>query len=140
MMWEETRISIRKLVEDMEQLSYADIEPPQFYLGFLERLIAALAAIGGAVWLPNSEGELKIAHEFNLDKTGLGRTEDDLREHARLMERLLDEETGALVRPGFAANEAFPFANPTEYLLVCHPVEFGSRLQGVVEVFQRPVS
>ena len=47
---DQTRQQIRGLVHEIESLSRSEASPEEFYQGFLHRVVAALAAIGGAVW------------------------------------------------------------------------------------------
>ena len=45
---DQTRQQIRGLVSEIESLSRSDVAPAEFYEGFLNRLVQALAAEGGA--------------------------------------------------------------------------------------------
>ena len=47
---EQTRRYIRQLVTEINHLSGSDIPPQQFFGEFLQRVVAAVAAVGGAVW------------------------------------------------------------------------------------------
>src|SRR5690606_4656665 len=71
---EETRSQIRQLIQEITQLSQADISLDAFYDGFLTRVVAALAASGGAIWSIESDGRLQLQYQANLAATGL--TED----------------------------------------------------------------
>ena len=41
---------IRGLVDEIAQLSKQDLDPQIYYGEFLQRIVTALAAVGGAVW------------------------------------------------------------------------------------------
>ena len=57
---EQTRQQIRGLVGEISQLAKQEISPEEFYGEFLSRVVSALAAQGGAVWVLNSEGNLAL--------------------------------------------------------------------------------
>jgi hypothetical protein len=48
---EQTKNQIRKLVAEIADLAESDMQPSEFYVEFLNRSIAAVAASGGALWL-----------------------------------------------------------------------------------------
>ena len=48
---EETKQQIRGLVREIAQLAQSDISVEEFYAGFLGRVVSALAADGGAIWM-----------------------------------------------------------------------------------------
>jgi hypothetical protein len=58
---DQTRQQIRGLVSEIETLSRSDVAPAEFYEGFLNRLVQALAAEGGAVWVVGEAGRLELA-------------------------------------------------------------------------------
>src|SRR6185312_3425793 len=48
---EQTKNQIRKLVAEIADLAESDIQPAEFHVEFLNRVVAAVAASGGALWL-----------------------------------------------------------------------------------------
>ena len=54
---EQTKNQIRKLVAEIADLAESDIQPAEFYVEFLNRAVAAVAASGGAFWLMDGRGE-----------------------------------------------------------------------------------
>ncbi len=46
---EQTKNQIRKLVAEIADLAESDIQPPEFYVEFLNRVVAAVAASGRRV-------------------------------------------------------------------------------------------
>ena len=52
---EQTKQQIRTLVSEISQLSKSELTAEEYYAAFLQRIVSALAAIGGAIWLA-SEG------------------------------------------------------------------------------------
>jgi hypothetical protein len=63
---EQTKQQIRMLVNEISQLAKSDITPGQFYGEFLPRVVSALAAIGGAVWVLEDQGRLALGYQINL--------------------------------------------------------------------------
>src|SRR5260370_30318152 len=66
---DQTRQQLRKLVSEIEGLSRSEISHGEFYEGFLHRVVAALAAIGGAIWTRDDGGRLKLSYQMNFQQT-----------------------------------------------------------------------
>ncbi|QDU54858.1 efflux RND transporter periplasmic adaptor subunit [Aeoliella mucimassa] len=134
---------IQAIVQQIAEMSRADVSVEQFYDEFLNKVVAALAAVGGAVWSLSGNG-LQLTYQINLRNSGLVDNPIGQEQHGRLLQRTLASEEGLLVAPhsGAAldtdAADEHVAANPTEYLLVLVPVHNDQGPQGVVEVFQRP--
>ena len=62
---EETKQQIRGLVGEIAALTRQELEPAVFYGEFLQRVITALAAVGGAVWVLR-DNELRLTYQINL--------------------------------------------------------------------------
>jgi hypothetical protein len=136
---EETKQQIRGLVGEIASLTRQELEPAVFYGEFLQRVITALAAIGGAVWVLKGN-ELRLTYQINLRQAFPEDSGDDQARHARLLHRVIQNDEHLLVPPysGTAGDEEA--GNPTSYLLVLAPVRDDERVAGVVEIFQRPTS
>src|SRR3954468_21921841 len=61
---EQTKNQIRKLVAEIAELAESDIQPPEFHAEFLTRVVAAVAASGGALWMVDGRGGLKLQHQL----------------------------------------------------------------------------
>lgn len=144
---------IQAIVQQISELSRQDISPDRYYEEFLNKVVSALAAAGGAVWTLSDAGQLQLSYQINLRNTGLAENPIAQEQHGRLLHRVLSAPTGpgcdegAIIPPhsGFGgdgevvpgdADEHAP-ANATDYLLVLAPVHNDQGAQGVVEVFQR---
>lgn len=136
---------IQAIVQQIAELSRTDTTIEQFYEEFLNKVVAALAAIGGAVWTVTSGG-MQLTYQINLRGTGLVENPIGQEQHGRLLQRTLGSDEGLLVAPhsgsaaGTSDGDEHAAANPTDYLLVMVPVHNDQGPQGVVEVFQRPGS
>jgi hypothetical protein len=131
---ERTRFQIREMVGEIERLSKAAIAPQEFFREFLQRIIASLAAIGGAVWIAQPDGRLQLEYHFGFDRAELNR--DDLAKgpHARLIDSVFDEGNAQVIQPRW---EIADTNNPTDYLLVCGLLERDGNRNGIVEIIQR---
>ena len=63
---EQTRQQIRGLVNEIAQLAKTEASPEEFFGEFLGRVVSALAAVGGAVWISGENGQLELQHHINL--------------------------------------------------------------------------
>ncbi|HEY2760446.1 MAG TPA: HlyD family efflux transporter periplasmic adaptor subunit [Pirellulales bacterium] len=133
---DQTRQQIRGLVSEIEGLARAQVSPEEFYEGFLHRVVAALAAIGGAIWTVDEEGRLALSAQINLAETRLHENQDDQQKHGKLLRKFLTVGQGGLVQPRYTSTEE-EGSNPTENLLVLGILKSDQEVRGLVEVFQR---
>src|SRR5271166_320537 len=86
---EQTRRQIQALVGEISQLARQNLVPGQFYEQFLNRVVSALAAIGGVIWTTGENGQLSLQYQLNLQQTGLIDDEEKQKSHGRLLYKLL---------------------------------------------------
>jgi multidrug efflux pump subunit AcrA (membrane-fusion protein) len=139
---ERAKREIQGLVHEISELSRTEISPAEFYDAMLNKVVAALAAPGGAVWTMNETGGLQLTYQINLQQTGLIDNQVGQNQHGRLLHQVLIGKDGALIAPHSGTGEATDndedaAANPTDYLLVMAPVFNDQGPQGVIEIFQR---
>lgn len=134
---EQTKQQIRTLVNEIHQLARSDCAPSEFYAGFLDRVVQALAAFGGAVWTPGEESRLQLQYQVNLQKTGLAGDEDGQLKHGRLLSKVMSTGEGILIQPHSGLGGDEEGANTTEFLLVLCALKADQEVRGVIEVFQR---
>jgi biotin carboxyl carrier protein len=139
---ERAKREIQSLVQEIAELSRTEVAPEDFYDALLNKVVAALAAPGGAVWTLADTGGLQLAYQINLRDTGLIENPIGQSQHGRLLRQVLEGTDGALISPHSGSGDATEndpeaAANPTEFLLVLAPVYNDQGPQGVVEVFQR---
>ena len=96
---EQTKRQIQALVNEIAQLSKQNVTPEEFYGQFLSRVVTALAAVGGAVWTINDEGQLALQYQINLQQTNSHEDEEDQARHGRLLHKVLSSGEGMLVPP-----------------------------------------
>ena len=66
---EQTKNQIRKLVAEIAELAESDIQPAEFHAEFLNRVVAAVAASGGALWLLDGRGGAGVYSGDSLPRT-----------------------------------------------------------------------
>ena len=91
---------------EIAQLSKTDVAPEEFYGQFLPRVVSALAAVGGAVWTLNPEGQLALQYQVNIQETRLRDSEEHQAQHGRLLYKVLSNGEGMLVPPHSGPGEA----------------------------------
>jgi multidrug efflux pump subunit AcrA (membrane-fusion protein) len=140
---EQTKQQIRSLVSEIAQLAKTSVAPEEFYGQFLPRVVSALAAVGGAVWTTNPEGQLALQYQINLQETNLRESEEHQAQHSRLLYKALSGSEAILVPPhsgpgdASAASGDSPAANPTEFLVLLGLLKTDLETIGLVEIFQR---
>jgi Biotin-lipoyl like/HlyD family secretion protein/GAF domain len=137
---EQTKQQIRNLVREIAQIAKSDIGPQEFYDAVLNRIVVALAAVGGAVWTITESGQLALEYQINLRETRLAESEEDQVRHGRLLRKVISSGEGMLMAPHSGAGGAEEGANPTDFLLVMGPLKSANETAGVLEIFQRPGS
>ena len=140
---EQTKQQIRSLVAEIAQLSKTDVAPEEFYGQFLPRVVSALAAVGGAIWTVNPEGQLALQYQINIQDTKLRENEEQQAQHSRLLYKVLSDGVEVLIPPRSGPGDVeqvageTPAANPTDFLLVFGVLKTDLETVGLVEVFQR---
>lgn len=135
---EQTKNQIKKLVAEIADLAEADIQPPEFYQEFLGRAIAAVAASGGALWMLDGKGTLKLQHQIEFRLTGLMDGRVRTQPHDALLGALFQAAQAQIIPPG-ATIEGMPQAgNPTPFALILAPLFVDKQVVGLVEILMDP--
>jgi hypothetical protein len=139
---EQARRQINRLAEEVAHLSEADLAPPDYYGEFLQRVLQALAAPAGAVWLLTQQGNLQLQHQINMREVGLDRSEEGRASHDELLRQALMRAQPGMVPPRSSlgkgeANRPAP-GNPTDFLILLAPIIVDKQVAGLVEVWQDP--
>lgn len=137
---QQTKIQIRTLVNEIQQLAQSDCSIEEFHDGFLSRVTSALASIGGAIWKVNDNGRLDLQFQINVAATELAGDENAQISHDLLLRKIIRNNEPALVQPNSGSGENDDAANPTASLLVVERLVVDQKIVGLVEVFQRPGS
>lgn len=135
---EKTKQQIRGLVSEINQLSKTDMEADEFFPAFLERVIQALAAVGGAVWLMGEGRRLHSPYRVNVSESLMDEGSDDCEQHQRLLQHVAHSGESKLTPPLASTGGENAVGNPSRYLLVLSPLKVDDQVEGVIEIFQRP--
>jgi RND family efflux transporter MFP subunit len=135
---EKTKQQIRGLVGEIAQLSKSDLAPEEFYAAFLQRVVQALAAVGGAVYVMGEGNRPQLTYQMNLSPNLLDKDSEDASKHYRLLDYVAASKQGQLVPPLSGGSDERMGGNPTRHLLVVSPMGHDGNVDGLVEIFQRP--
>ncbi len=134
---QQTKAEIRMLVREITQISQADLPLDAFCEQFLDRVVSALAAVGGAIWLKDENGRLRLRYHVNLGQTRLADDETASARHGLLLRKVAAESQPVLVPPETGTATEDDAGNPTEWLLVLGVLTGDDGAEGIVEIFQR---
>ena len=81
---ENTKRHIRTLVNEITELSKSDAKAAEYYPAVLQRIIYALAASDGAVWLVDTDGGMRLAHQIQMDPSLMQANNPEAMLHGRL--------------------------------------------------------
>jgi len=139
---EQTRQQINRLREEVARLSESELTPANYYGEFLMRVLSALAAPAGAVWLRTPHGNLQLQYQIQMQQVGLDATETSRQAHDELLRQAVQQGRPVYLPPqssGPKGDGPGPVAgNPTNYLLLLAPILMGNQVAGLVEVWQAP--
>jgi multidrug efflux pump subunit AcrA (membrane-fusion protein) len=135
---EQTKNQIRKLVAEIADLAESDIQPNEFYVEFLNRAVAAVAASGGAFWLLDGRGSLKLQHQLEFRLTGLLDGKARTQPHDALLGCMIQASQPQIIPPG-ASIEGVPNAgNSTPFALILAPLVVDKQVVGLIEILMDP--
>lgn len=135
---EETKQQIRGLVNEIAQISKSELDAEQYYPAFLERIVMALAAVGGAVWILKEGRVLDLAYQIKMSEALSKPESEEASRHFALLNHIAGNGEPKLVPPQSGSGDQQSAGNPTRYLLVLAPLRTDQEIAGVVEIFQRP--
>lgn len=137
---EQTKQQIKSLVNEIATISKSDVPSEEYYPQILQRIISALAAVGGAVWVFDRERDLQLQYQINISETLVEPGNEDASRHNRLIKRVAGAGQSLLVPPYSGTTDSEAEGNPTRFLLVLAPLKLDERTHGMIEIFQRPDS
>ena len=139
-MVEKTKQHIKELVGEITELSHSDMPEEEFYAQFLQRVVAAVAAIGGVVWKVGETGTLALQSQVNIRESGLTDLDKEkMTEHSRLLYKALKHPEGLTTAPYTSSEEENGMTgNPMGCIVLLQPLITEVETVGLVEIFQRP--
>jgi len=137
---EEARQQIRALIGEIEQLSRGDMAEADFFRSLLDRVLDAMGAVAGLVWITGEQGTVEPICHAGLQSTGLESPEAQA-DHGKLVQLLLGNPSGLLVPPRAELSDPAGQAlavNPTDLLVVAVPIDRAGTRAGLIEVLHYP--
>ncbi|WP_165065884.1 efflux RND transporter periplasmic adaptor subunit [Paludisphaera rhizosphaerae] len=135
---EQTKNQIRKLVAEIADLAESDVQPNEFYGEFLNRAVAATAASGGAFWLLDGRGGLRLQYQLEFAQTGLMDGRVKTAPHDQLLGCMIQASQPQVIPPG-AVIEGMPQAfNPTHLAIILAPLIVDKQVVGLLEILMDP--
>jgi len=145
---EAARTRIQRLVEQIAALSKAEISSEEFFGKFLERVVAATDAKGGAVWLVGSraqdnKSEFQLCAQVDFAASLFGSDETQRTTILNILTDVVRTKNAVVLNPTHAdASDVAPqpgaSANKTPYPFLHVPLHLNGQAIGVLQVWLQP--
>ncbi len=124
------------------RLSKAELAPADFYGELLKRVLTALVAPAGAVWVKTPEGNLQLQYQINAAQVGTDKTEESCAEHSELLRQAIQQGRPMSLPPHASAGKADGGGagpgNSTDFICLIAPILVDKQAVGLIEVWQSP--
>ena len=124
------REKVMQLAREIETMSGEDVSPQTFFSEFLTRVVSAIGAKAGAVWM-NNGGQLMLVAEIALEETGLKEIPGAMHTNQKLLIEVLQTGEAKTI----TQNQDIEL--PTEHVMVLSALHKEKECVGVVQLFQR---
>lgn len=144
---EAARARIQQLVEEIAQLSKAEMPSEEFFQKFIDRAVAATDAFGGAVWLVGASGkegqpEFQLCGQVNFQSSLFQSNEDQRSILLRVLTDVVTSKQARILAPEQPATAENPFPAPspnkTQHAFLNVPIFLQQQALGVVQVWLKP--
>ena len=129
---DEVRQRIIQLAREIEELSQSRLPTETFFSEFLRRVVGAVGARAGAVWMRNGTG-LSLLCEHRLKDTGFLENSQAERLNLPLLQDVLTNGQARTLNPDDGSDVELP----TRDLIILAALLHEQQCVGVVEIFQR---
>ncbi|MCG8451279.1 MAG: efflux RND transporter periplasmic adaptor subunit [Pirellulales bacterium] len=125
-------------VDRLHELARTPIPQTEFYRQLLDGCVTALAAVGGAIWLPTTRGRLELCYQINLEQA-VDREDAQVESaHRALLYSALESSEPQIVPPQSGSDASA--VNPTDRVVILGAVrgaDSSAAPHAVVELFMR---
>jgi biotin carboxyl carrier protein len=137
---EQTRQQIRQLVAEINHLAASEAPPQKFYPEFLNKVIQAVAARGGALWIREGQTPPRLQSEQNFRSSGLLDDMGGTDGHTTLLLRAFEDGQAKLCLPHSPPEGSNNQAgtNTSDSSLIVSPLKVDKHSVGVVELLLDP--
>lgn len=129
---QEVRDKIIQLAREIEEHSRSRMPPKEFFNEFLRRVVGAVGARAGVVWLKNDANRLELLHEIGLSNTGFHDNPNAMAANQKFLTEVISNGQACTYHPAETSEQL-----PTEDMLVFAALQKNKEVVGVVEIFQR---
>lgn len=129
---QEVRDRIIQLAREIEEFSRTNVPPKSFFTEFLKRVVGAVGARAGVVWLRSDANRLEQFCEVGLANTTFSENPNALTINHKLLTEVMSNGQACTYHPGETQTEL-----PTGDMLVLAALQRNKEVVGVVEIFQR---
>lgn len=129
---QEVRDKIIQLAREIEEHSRSNMPPKEFFSEFLKRVVGAVGARAGVVWLRNDANRLELLQEIGLENTGFQENPNAMATNQKLLTEVLSNGQACTYHPAETSEQL-----PTEDMLVLAALQSNKEVVGVVQIFQR---
>ena len=129
---QEVRDRIIKLAREIEEFSKSNVPPETFFTEFLRRVVGAVGARAGIVWLRDDSNRLDKVAEVGLANTSFNETPTAPQVNHAILTEVMSNGQACMHHPGETDLEL-----PTEDMLVLAALLRDKEVVGVVQIFQR---
>lgn len=130
---DQVRKRIIQLAREIEEYSQADIPSEQFFQEFLTRVVNAVGARAGAVWMMNGEQQLSLMSAQGLNEIGFAEDQEAQMRNQRLLSEVMTNGQAC----SYSSDDNTEFPLPTRDLIILAALQKNKQCVGVVEIFQR---
>ncbi len=130
---EQVRNRFIQLAREIEEYSQANVPEQTFFKEFLKRVIKAVGAQAGAVWLRNGRDQLDLVCNQGLQQTGFY---DDPKA-STLNQQLLTDVISHGQACTFSPDDSRGAKLPTKDLILLAAIKSNQKCIGVVQIFQK---
>jgi len=152
---EQARQRLNTIMKEVAQLSESPLSANDFFAEFLQRVLTATAASGGAIWGKTPQGHLQLqyhcvlmangglrrAGRVNFPALNLQQNDAARGAHDSLLRQVVQQGRARLVPPHSSEAEdghAGPAGNLTSFSLLFAPVIVDKQVAGLIEVWLEP--
>ena len=128
------RERVLALARQIEDLSHSETDEATYFPEFLKRLLSAVGAPAGVIWIKGPGGSVNPKCEQGLALTGYREAPQADQLNAALLTDVFQNGQSSM----YGGGERTDKPTPTNHLYVLSPILNGRDCVGVVEVFQRP--
>lgn len=131
-----------RLLEEITVLLEAFPAPAIFFAEFLQRVLSAAQATGGAIWTRSADGTFDLEHAINWPVLQLEAVPDGIACHAQILQVASQRERALWVPPRSGSKlvgEHGQAANRTDHGLLLAPVIVEKQVVGLLEVWLQPI-